>query len=219
MFRIPKFRFFFLATLSLAMTVCSTNARPVFGQPFGPGSDETQSSESQTNESQINESKSSESQSSEAKKSRPSGDSQAERSRFDFAVVSVLPLSQSRVRGKIRLVAVEGGIRLAGKINNLVPGKHRITIHRFGDIRSRDGSSLGKTIDHGEMGLIEAAQNGVAVFEITADDVAIDQVIGRGLVIGGNARDLMNDPSGKTGDPVGHGVIGVGNRQWSYLNR
>lgn len=138
-------------------------------------------------------------------------------SRSKYGVVSILPLVGQRVRGTIRFVQDGDVIQVSGKLNNLAPGRHRLTVHRFGDLRSRDGSSTGVVLKNGVIGFLVAGDNGVAAIELEIEVGPLDRFIGRSILVNGTGEDLREDPTGENGRAVAHGVIGIGNIQWSYL--
>ena len=138
-------------------------------------------------------------------------------SKVKYGVVVVSPTSRQRVRGRIRMVQEEDKIHLSGKLNNLAPGKHSLVIHRYGDMRSRDGGSTGKQVPRGELGEIKAGENGVANFDFKLNDRMLDRLVGRSIVVIGDEAAVRDDPTGKTGPAVAVGVIGIGNIEWTYL--
>ena len=139
------------------------------------------------------------------------------------AVAVLQPTKDSKVRGVILLTERNGKVRITGQVRNLSPGKHGFHIHEYGDLRSRDGSSAG---DHyapdghkhgapgdeehhaGDLGNIEANQEGVAKVDIEADWLKLHFIVGRSIVVHAKADDLESQPSGDAGDRVALGVIG-----------
>ena len=139
------------------------------------------------------------------------------------AVAVLQPTKDSKVRGVILLTERNGKVRLTGQVRNLTPGKHGFHIHEYGDLRSRDGSSAGehyspeghkhgaagdKEHHAGDLGNIEANEEGVAKVDIAADWLKLHFIVGRSLVVHAKADDLESQPSGNAGDRVAVGVIG-----------
>ena len=139
--------------------------------------------------------------------------------------VAVLsPTRGSEVRGVI-LFQQEGDVlRLTGKIVGLTPGLHGFHIHEFGDLRDPQGQSAG---DHfnptghkhggptdaehhaGDLGNIEADQNGEATVNVEAPWLKLHYVVGRSLVVHEGQDDLKSQPSGDAGGRAALGVIGI----------
>ena len=133
------------------------------------------------------------------------------------------------VKGSILLMQAPGTPTLIkGTVSGLKPGLHGFHIHEFGDM-SKGCESMGAhynpdNVDHrdlneghvGDLGNIEADDNGIANFSIKAHRVDIigdRSVIGRGLVVhadeddlgkGGDAESLK---TGNAGDRLACGVI------------
>ncbi len=43
-------------------------------------------------------------------------------------------LKGEKVEGQVLFEAVEGGVKVTGKVSGLTPGKHGFHIHQFGDL-------------------------------------------------------------------------------------
>lgn len=155
---------------------------------------------------------------------------QTERAKPDDApklgVATLTPTADQKVRGVIVFVAEGEGVRIRGRVRGLTPGKHGFHIHEFGDLRSPDGTSAGGhynpdnkkhgapgSDEHhvGDLGNIEADENGVAQVNIQAPWIKLHYVIGRALVVHGGEDDLKSQPSGDAGARVAVGIIGIGN--------
>lgn len=139
------------------------------------------------------------------------------------AVAVLMPTEGNDVRGVIILKQVDGTVHLTGKVQGLSPGKHGFHIHQFGDLRAADGSSAGGHYDPrghkhgspddrdhhaGDLGNIEANEEGVAVVDKKSEDFELHHVIGRAIVVHDEADDLTSQPSGDAGPRVALGVIG-----------
>ena len=142
-----------------------------------------------------------------------------------LGVVVIRPVGGAKVRGNLRLVQNGSVLRITGRINNLTPGHHEFRAHQYGDSRSRTGDSAGgefwiaeaKREDgagdevrfNGDLGRIDAADNGVAVVDVTLEVVSLSDLIGRGLVVHG-------PPANTNEVRVGIGVVGIGNPTWRW---
>ncbi|MBW3597782.1 MAG: superoxide dismutase family protein [Planctomycetes bacterium] len=139
--------------------------------------------------------------------------------------VAVLrPTRGSDARGIVLLEQRGDALHLRGRVAGLSPGKHGFHIHEFGDIRDPEGESAGGHFDPrghkhgapgdpehhaGDLGNIEANEQGVAEFNIEVPWLKLHYVVGRGLVVHGEADDLQSQPSGDAGPRVALGVIGI----------
>ncbi len=139
--------------------------------------------------------------------------------------VAVLrPTEGNKVRGVIRLDERDGGLHIQGRVNGLTPGKHGFHIHEFGDLRDPKGESAGGHFEGeghkhgapgadehhaGDLGNIEANEDGVAMVDIRAPWLKLHFVLGRSMVVHADADDLTSQPSGAAGPRVSVGVIGI----------
>ena len=141
------------------------------------------------------------------------------------AVAVLVPMKASGVSGTILLKQEKGYVQVTGEVTGLKPGKHGFHIHMFGDLRAPDGMSAGghynphghphggvdsKERHEGDLGNIEANASGVAKINVKADHVELDHVLGRSLVVHGDADDLKSQPAGNAGPRIALGVIGRG---------
>lgn len=142
----------------------------------------------------------------------------------EAAIAVLKPTGEYKAQGKIVFRAQEGGVQLSGHIEGLTPGLHGFHIHEFGDLSAADGSSAG---DHynpgghahggpesparhaGDLGNVEADENGVARIEMKVPGIVLDDVIGRSLVVHADADDLKSQPAGNAGPRAALGVIGI----------
>lgn len=143
------------------------------------------------------------------------------------AVAVVYPTADNEALGIVTFTKVDDGIRVEGRIENLSPGKHGFHVHQYGDLRKADGTSAGGHFDPegkphggpgdemrhiGDLGNIEADENGVAEFSFTDKHLQLDgpaSIIGRGLIVHAGEDDLESQPTGDAGARVGMAVIGV----------
>ncbi|HUG91602.1 MAG TPA: superoxide dismutase family protein [Planctomycetaceae bacterium] len=140
------------------------------------------------------------------------------------AVAVLVPTRGHQARGVIEFTQTPRGVRIAGTIRGLTPGKHGFHIHEFGDLRSADGTAAGDHFNpggarhgapgheqhhYGDFGNIEADDEGIANVILQADWMKLHFVVGRALVVHAEADDLESQPSGDSGPRAGIGVIGI----------
>lgn len=139
------------------------------------------------------------------------------------AVVRLLPTQGNQVHGILLLRQQDEGVQIVGRVVGLEPGEHGFHIHEFGDLRDPQGKSAGGHFnpdghqhggpdadEHhaGDLGNITADSSGTAEVDKMADGLKLHFVIGRSVVVHGNADDLESQPSGDAGPRVSLGVIG-----------
>lgn len=139
--------------------------------------------------------------------------------------VAVLrPTEGNDVEGVILFEQRGSALHLSGKVTNLEPGLHGFHIHEYGDLRDSQGLSAG---DHfnpegerhggpddpahhaGDLGNIEAGEDGVATIDVEAPWLKLHFVVGRALVVHEGRDDFTSQPSGDAGARVALGVIGI----------
>ncbi|QGJ68527.1 Superoxide dismutase [Planctomycetales bacterium 10988] len=140
------------------------------------------------------------------------------------AVVVLMPTEGNQVKGTITLTKQSEGVHFSGEVTGLTPGEHGFHIHEYGDLRDPAGKSAGghfNPTDHkhgspedhehhvGDLGNITANSEGVATIDILSKDLKIHFVLGRAIVVHGEADDFTSQPSGDAGPRVALGVIGV----------
>lgn len=141
------------------------------------------------------------------------------------AVCVLVPTMGNKVRGRIFFSqGKDGATKIRGKVNNLAPGLHGFHIHQFGDLTDRTGKSAGGHFnpeghDHagpdakerhvGDLGNIEANDDGVATVEMTVKGLKVHFILGRSIVVHAGKDDLKSQPSGNAGPRVAVGVIGI----------
>jgi Cu-Zn family superoxide dismutase len=140
------------------------------------------------------------------------------------AVAVLVAKSESKVEGVVSFKQESGALLVSGEISGLKPGEHGFHIHEFGDLRDPAGESAGGHYDPrghqhggleskerhaGDLGNIEANDNGVATFNIKVPGLKLASIVGRSIVVHGKADDLKSQPSGAAGPRVGIGVIGI----------
>jgi len=141
------------------------------------------------------------------------------------AVCVLIPTMGNKVRGRILFSqSKDGTTRVRGRVNNLSPGLHGFHIHQYGDLTDRTGKSAGGHFnpdghDHagpdsvkrhaGDLGNIEANDDGVAQVDVSVKGLKVHFVLGRSIVVHGGKDDLKSQPSGDAGPRVAVGVIGI----------
>lgn len=139
------------------------------------------------------------------------------------AVAVLRPTQGEKARGVVKLTQTDEGVRVQGTVRNLSPGEHGFHIHEFGDLRGNDGKAAGghfnpegkkhggpEDAEHhaGDLGNITANDEGTAEVNKLAKGLKLHFVVGRSLVVHGEADDLESQPSGDAGARVALGVIG-----------
>lgn len=141
------------------------------------------------------------------------------------AVCVLIPTTDNKVRGRIFFSqSKDGTTRIRGSVNNLTPGLHGFHIHQYGDLTDRTGKNAGGHFnpeghDHagpdsakrhaGDLGNIEANDDGVARVDVTVEGLKVHFVLGRSIVVHAGKDDLKSQPSGDAGPRVAVGVIGI----------
>ena len=139
-------------------------------------------------------------------------------------VATVMQVGDSNVSGSVTFTEAENGVKIQGSFEGLTPGMHGFHIHEYGDCTADDGTSAGGHFNPagnphgapsdmerhmGDLGNIEADDNGMASVDITDETVSLDQILGRGVIIHAGQDDFESQPSGAAGNRVACGVIGV----------
>lgn len=142
------------------------------------------------------------------------------------AVAVITPTVDNDVTGTVTFTQQDDGVLIEAHINGLEPGKHGFHIHEFGDLRAPDGTSAGghyapEEDPHGapdagqrhmgDLGNLEAGEDGHAMYSRVDEHVKLHYIIGRAVVVHGGEDDLTSQPSGAAGPRVGIGVVGIAN--------
>lgn len=146
------------------------------------------------------------------------------------AVAVLSPTRGNDVEGTLILRQAGETLHVTGEVRGLEPGEHGFHIHEFGDLRDPEGKSAGghfnpEGVPHGspddprhhagDLGNIMADEHGIAHVDKEAEGVELHFVIGRALVVHGEADDFISQPSGDAGSRVALGVIGFANVEQS----
>ncbi|RMF07519.1 MAG: superoxide dismutase family protein [Candidatus Neomarinimicrobiota bacterium] len=144
------------------------------------------------------------------------------------AVAVLQPTEGYHVRGTVRFLPAEKGVRVIADLTGLTPGLHGFHIHTYGDCSSPDGTSAGGHFnpDHtphgkpespaakrhvGDLGNILAGEDGRAHLDRIDPLLSFSgdhSIIGRAVVVHAGPDDLTSQPSGAAGPRVACGVIG-----------
>ena len=143
------------------------------------------------------------------------------------AICIMVPLSNSKVSGKVIFTQKGDAVHISGEISGLKPGLHGFHIHEFGDLSDPKGMSTGGHFNPtgakhggpksekrhvGDLGNIKANDKGVAVLDITDKMISLHgahSIIGRALIVHEKEDDEKTDPTGEAGGRIGGGVIGI----------
>ncbi len=145
------------------------------------------------------------------------------------AIAVVAPTQGQKVAGTVRFHHQGDAVHVTGELTGLAPStKHGFHVHEFGDCSAADGTSAGghfapeghphgapDPAQHhaGDLGNVESDASGNAKVDVTVPGLTIATgdraIVGRGLIVHGQADDLTSQPSGNAGPRVGCGVIGV----------
>jgi Cu/Zn superoxide dismutase len=150
--------------------------------------------------------------------------------RIQRAMANMAPASASLVSGRLRIGAVDGGVRIEGELGGLGKGGvHAIHVHERGDCSAADGSAAGGHFNptgaaHGRAGIpphhlgdmdnLHADGEGVARVDIRLDGVtlgsgAANDILGRAIIVHAGPDDYAGQPAGNAGARVACGVIEI----------
>jgi Cu-Zn family superoxide dismutase len=149
------------------------------------------------------------------------------------AVAFVRPCNPTdNISGVIRFEKLNDGVKIVGQVSGLAKGKHGFHVHESADITKCCDSlkghynPFGKThggpnseIRHvGDLGNIEADDNGVATIDFIDNMIKLDgpySIVGRSIVVHADEDDLGlggfpdSLTTGHAGKRVGYAVIGI----------
>jgi Cu/Zn superoxide dismutase len=150
----------------------------------------------------------------------------SEKMKVADAIAVLHPTEGNNAHGTVTFEKGENGIVVCGLFEGLTPGKHGFHIHEYGDCSAADATTdVGhynpKGMEHGartdevrhvgDLGNIEANEDGMATFEFTDPHLALDgphSILGRAVVVHAKVHtsDMKPTESGMTpgdGFPVG----------------
>lgn len=145
-------------------------------------------------------------------------------------VAVIHPTEGNEAHGAVHFSEVADGVKVVADIEGLTPNqKHGFHIHEYGDCEAANGTSAGghynpEGYDHGlpttvlrhagDLGNLQADENGAAHYEITVHNISIggmhNPILGRGVIVHAKPDD-GGQPTGNAGARLGCGVIGVAN--------
>jgi Cu-Zn family superoxide dismutase len=144
------------------------------------------------------------------------------------AVASLSPTAGQHCRGVVRFSQEGDTVKVVADLEGLTPGqKHAFHIHQFGDCSAPDGMSAGSHYNPeghqhglpeaenrhaGDLGNVQADDQGKAHYEITLNNVTIaghkNPIAGRAVIVHAKPDD-GSQPVGNAGGRIACGVIGV----------
>ena len=146
------------------------------------------------------------------------------------AVAVLHPTAGNKCHGVVRFTQEGNSVKVVADLEGLTAGqKHAFHIHQFGDCSAPDGMSAGghynpESHQHGlpdaaqrhagDLGNLQADNDGKAHYEITVNNVSIagakNPIIGRGVIVHAKVDD-GGQPVDNAGASIACGVIGVAN--------
>ena len=136
-------------------------------------------------------------------------------------------ITPNPTRGTVTFTALEHGLRVAGEVRGLPPGsEHGFHIHEKGDCGNNGDASgghfnptggthgkfAGAGSHAGELPSLVADANGVARFSVEDHSIsmtegAVNNVVGRALVVHRDRDDFTTQPAGNSGPRIACAVI------------
>lgn len=146
------------------------------------------------------------------------------------AVAVLHSTAGQQCHGVVRFTQDGDSVHVVADIEGLTPGqKHAFHIHQYGDCSSPDAMSAGghynpeghqhglpdnENRHAGDLGNIQADDQGKAHYEITVSNISImgtkNPILGRGVIVHAKVDD-GGQPVGNAGGRIACGVIGVAN--------
>ncbi len=147
------------------------------------------------------------------------------------AHVALAPTAGNNISGNLELEPVRHGVHVSGYLTGVEPASvHGFHVHEKGDCSAPDGSSAGghfnptgvahgnpagKAHHAGDIPNITGNSQGLVNVDVVVKDVSLgtgaaNDIIGRAIVIHGDADDYTSQPSGNSGPRVACGVIEKG---------
>lgn len=146
------------------------------------------------------------------------------------AVAVLHPTAGQHCHGVVRFTQDGDSVKVVADLEGLTPGqKHAFHIHQYGDCSSSDGMSAGghynpeghqhglpptENRHAGDLGNVEADNDGKAHYEITVNNVSIlgqkNPIVGHAVIVHAKVDDA-SQPVGNAGGRIACGVIGIAN--------
>ncbi len=146
------------------------------------------------------------------------------------AICVLHPTEGNDVTGTVTFTKSGNGVRVVAEVEGLTPGKHGFHVHEYGDCSAPDATSAGghfnpEGVEHagpeddvrhvGDMGNLEAGDDGTARLEYTDDKISLTGehgIIGRAVIVHADEDDLTSQPTGDAGARVACGIVGISNQ-------
>ncbi|XWN37236.1 MAG: superoxide dismutase family protein [Balneola sp.] len=141
------------------------------------------------------------------------------------AVAVIHSVGDNQVSGTVNFGKTETGTKITAQITGLSEGEHGFHIHQYGDCSASDATSAGGHFDPddmkhnsrdaekrhvGDMGnLVSEGKEFTTTLSYTDNNIFLEEVIGRGIIIHAGQDDLTSQPSGDAGARIACGVIGI----------
>lgn len=152
----------------------------------------------------------------------------AETSPVNEAVAVIHPTAGQQCHGIVRFKQDGDSVKVVADLQGLTSRqKHAFHIHQFGDCSAPDAMSAGghynpeghqhglpdtQNRHAGDLGNVQADDQGNAHYEITIDNVSVsgqkNPIIGRAVIVHAKVDD-GGQPVGNAGSRIGCGVIGI----------
>lgn len=142
------------------------------------------------------------------------------------AVARLEPTEGNTASGVVTFEQMNGTVRIVADISGLEPGTHGFHIHETGDCSAPDATSAGGHFnpqghqhgapgddEHhaGDLGNIEAAEDGTAHLELEIDYITLTSgetsVMGKAVIVHSDPDDFTTQPTGNAGSRLACGVI------------
>ncbi|HVT87775.1 MAG TPA: superoxide dismutase family protein [Tepidisphaeraceae bacterium] len=138
--------------------------------------------------------------------------------------------TDNHVTGTVTFTQTGDKVKVMAHIMGLAPNsEHAFHIHEKGDLSAADLTSAGGHFNPeghqhgapdapqhhaGDFGNVKADAMGMAMFEITVDDISIgsgakNDIVGKAVIVHGKPDDLKSQPAGNAGPRIAGGVIEV----------
>lgn len=152
----------------------------------------------------------------------------ADQGKTAVAVIHGAGDNRDKIHGKATFTQEADGVKIVIDVDGLAPGKHGIHIHEKNDLSKPDLSGAGPhfnpggTEHHhsspddpkrhaGDLGNIEADQDGKGHLELTSNELSINGptngVVGHSVIIHKDPDDLKSQPAGNSGARIAGGAI------------
>jgi len=142
-----------------------------------------------------------------------------------IAVAELKAAAGNKIAGKVTFEQLSGRqVKVTAHLTGLKPGTHGFHVHEKGDCSAPDFTSAGGHFnptkkEHGEpspmhhmgdLGNIEAGQDGMAHYEKTVDFLELEgasSIVGKAVIVHAAADELKTQPTGHSGARQACGVI------------